>query len=428
MKLDFIRFEESEAFDAVIIGGGTTGVFAAIAAAKAGAKTLLIEKNGVPGGTMTAAGVNYPGLFFAWGRQIIGGPAWEAIKRTEALGGAHIPPVRYQPTEWWKQQIDIDRFLFEAVLDDMLAEAGVEVRYHTMLSAAEETENGVELLLTGKEGLYPVKAKRIVDATGDANAVSMMGFETVRSEHLQPGTLRNILAGYRYEELDTALIDANAKKAVEEGRLRAYDFDFNGGGPSHTLSNYKIDMHILVSEAVDSRSKSRLETDARGSLKRILSFLKTQPGLENLYAPYVADECGVRETCRIKGRETMTRENYVSGYLYPDAVCNAFYPVDRHMPTGISQEILKPERVPTISYRAMLPKESRYVIVAGRTISCDADTQSAIRVQAPCMAMGQAAGLAAAIAAKENCTFENVDYQALLDALASIGAILPHQF
>ncbi len=428
MKNLTFDFRQAETCDVACIGGGTAGVFASIASAKTGARTLLVEKNGIPGGTVTAAGVNYPGLFYAWGKRIVGGPCWEAIKRTEALGGANIPPVKYQPTEWWLQQIDIDRFLFASVMDEMLLEAGVDVRYHTMIAAAEETEDGVELLLTGKEGLYPVKARRVIDATGDANVASLMGFETVRSERLQPGTLRNVLEGYRYEDLDTRLIDENARKAVEEGRLKPYDFDFNGGGPSHTLANYKIDMHILVDEAADSRTKSRLEVKARLSLKRIIVFLKSQPGLERLKAVYVADECGVRETCRIVGKETMTREKYVSGYLYPDAVSNAFYPVDRHMPTGISQEILKPERVPTISYRAMLPKESRFTAVAGRSISCDADTQSAIRVQAPCMAMGQAAGVAAALAAKAGCTFEEVNYRSLLEGLKAIGAILPHQF
>ena len=87
--------------DVVVIGGGTAGVFAAISAARNGNKTILVEKNSMLGGTMTAAGVNYPGLFFAWGKQIIGGPCWESIERTVALGGAVLPSISFHPKHHW---------------------------------------------------------------------------------------------------------------------------------------------------------------------------------------------------------------------------------------------------------------------------------------------------------------------------------------
>lgn len=91
-------------FDVAVIGGGTAGVFAAISAARTGAQTLLVEKNSMLGGTVTVAKVDFPGLFFAWGKQIIDGPCREAIKRAEALGGAKIPEVSYKPKKHWQCQ------------------------------------------------------------------------------------------------------------------------------------------------------------------------------------------------------------------------------------------------------------------------------------------------------------------------------------
>ena len=150
--------------DVVVIGGGTAGVFAAISSARAGASTVLVEKNGVLGGTMTLGGVCYPGLFFAWGKQIIDGPCWEMIRRVEAYGGTVIPPVEYAPEHHWTQQVKMNPFTVCCVLDEMCAEEGVELRLHTMLSHAAEDEQGVCLWVTGKEGLHRIRAKKVIDA------------------------------------------------------------------------------------------------------------------------------------------------------------------------------------------------------------------------------------------------------------------------
>lgn len=110
--------------DVVVVGGGTAGVFAAISAARTGAKTILIEKNSMLGGTITAAAVNFPGLFFAWGNQIIDGPCWEAIERTIELGGARMPKISYQPGNHWEEQILLNRFVYTYVLNEMCRESG----------------------------------------------------------------------------------------------------------------------------------------------------------------------------------------------------------------------------------------------------------------------------------------------------------------
>ena len=135
-------------FDVAVIGGGTAGGFAAISAAKNGAKTILIEKNSTLGGTITTANVNIPGLFFAWGKQIISGPCWEAIKRCEESGGAIIPEIQFKPKYHWLEQVTLNRFVYMAVLWEMIKENNITVMTNAMVSAAEETDQNVKLLIT----------------------------------------------------------------------------------------------------------------------------------------------------------------------------------------------------------------------------------------------------------------------------------------
>ena len=98
--------------DVLVIGAGTSGGFAAISAGMNGASVLLVEKGSMPGGTLTAGGVNFPGIFHAWGKQIIDGPCYEAIKRTDSLGGAVIPEIVYKPDRHWKMQIKLNIFTY----------------------------------------------------------------------------------------------------------------------------------------------------------------------------------------------------------------------------------------------------------------------------------------------------------------------------
>lgn len=298
------------AADVAVIGGGTAGVFAAVSAARTGADTVLIEQHSRLGGTMTAGGVNYPGLFFAWGRQIIAGPCWEAVERTAALGGAVIPPISYRPERHWHEQILLDRFTFTWVLQDLCREAGVRVYTDTMLSAA---------------------------------------------------------------------------------------------------------------------GKAALERRALDDLMGRVRLMRTVHGAEHLRVDYLAQETGVRETNRIVGEDTVTRERYLSGAAGEDDVCYAFYPVDLHVADGIRQTFLADGIVPRVPYGALIPKASRRLLCAGRCVSADTDANSALRVEAPCMAMGQAAGCAAALAAHQNLPVRQVPYADLCRALTAIGAIVPEK-
>lgn len=402
--------------DVLVVGGGTAGVFAAISAARTGAKTLLIDKNNILGGTVTVANVNFPGLFHAWGKQIIAGPCWESIERTAKLGGATLPKIQYKPTNHWEEQVRVNRFIYTAVLFDMCEESGVELLLNSMLSAVKEEEDGVCATVTVKTGMIQIKAKKLIDTTGDANAVQQAGYEVQKSEIQQPATLQNSISGYDIENVDIEQL----KEAFEKADFPDY---LNVGNLIWYLRHYKLDIHIPSKDADTSSGRTQVERDAYALMLKLYSFYRGIRGLENLRVDFVAEETGVRETNRIVGMYTVTADEYINGTMYDDAICYSFYPIDLHVMNGIKQVFHKDNIVSKIPYRALVPKDSKHIICAGRCISSDTDANSAIRVQATCMATGQVAGCAAAIACKEDTMLKNISLDKLRESLLKIGAI-----
>ena len=158
---------------------------------------------------------------------------------------------------------------------------------------------------------------------------------------------------------------------------------------------------------------------------KLYTFCRGIRGLENLTIDYYAEETGVRETVRIVGEKTLTAEDYINGKHFDDSVCYAFYPIDVHVMDGINKKFLEDNVVGEIPYGALIPKCAKRILCAGRCISSDTDANGAVRVQAPCMAMGQAAGCAAAISAKNNISVKNIPFSLLCSNLEEIGAIVP---
>lgn len=421
-SIDLVRCIQA---DVAVIGGGTAGCFAAIAAARVGASVVLVEKAAMLGGTITTAGVAFPGLFHAWGRQIIDGPCWESICRAAALDGARIPDIVYHPQHHWQEQIPVNSFIYASVLDDMCAESGVQVLLHTMLFDAKEDPEQIRMMLACKEGPVLLTVKQAIDATGDANLSQQLGYPIQVPDEVQPATLINDLDGYDPASIEREAFLAFLKEQEIAGAL--HPRDYQGFYLWDQLQGRRISMHLAVFQAQTSQGKTALEQQARRELLRILLVLRKYPGLENLQVKSFADECGVRETVRIDGELCLTADRYVSGYRYEDAICYAFYPIDRHMETGIHQIFLREDIVPSISFRALQPKGANRLLAAGRCVSCDRDTQSAIRVCAPCMAMGQAAGAAAALAAQKNLAVKELDYNELCAALKNLGAVVPEK-
>lgn len=419
MQIVCESFDE-RSVDVVVVGGGTAGVFAAISAARLGASVLLVEKNAMLGGTVTAGGVNFPGLFFAWGKQIISGPCWEAIERTVRLGGATLPEISYRPERHWHEQILVNRFVYTAVLCEMCAEAGVEVLCNAMLTSVTECEDSVSLAVTCKEGVLSVFAKTAIDATGDANLAQMAGLETVKSPVQQPATLQNHLAGYTLTE--------EIEKRIEERFDRQSFPDYVSARKLiGFLRKRKIDLHVPCRDAETSVGRTALDFRALADVMGIYRFYRSVEGLESLELDWIAAESGVRETVRIVGRHAVTAEEYINGTSYPDSVCYAFYPIDLHVMDGIKQTYHADGVVAKLPFGALVPQRSGRILVAGRCLSSDTDANSALRVEAVCMATGQVVGCAAALAAGRNEKAAFVPHGVLCDALRSIGAIVPSE-
>lgn len=409
--------------DVLVIGGGSAGCFAAISSARSGAKTLLIEKNGMLGGTATVGRVNFPGLFYAWGKQIIGGPSWEAILRCVKYKGAKLPTFPYKSPNHWDQQITLDVFTYTCVLDELCEEAGVNVLFHCMPYRAEDENGTVTVYASVKGGMLRIKAKAVIDATGDADVVRMMGYKCLFSEVTQPATLINTISGYRLEDIDRQAFSRYIDECYRSGKLSLEDSQ--GENMWKCLTEHRINMHVGASNAQTPEGKTEVEQRARKILFRIVRCLSEFPGLEEIYVSDFAGECGIRETARIVGEKSLTAEEYLCGKIFDDSVCYAFYPIDLHQSTGIKQSFLADGVVPSVRYGCLIPKGADKALVAGRCISSDAEANSALRVQATCMATGQVAGVAAALSAAENCSVADVPLEKLKEGLHSIGAIVP---
>ena len=414
--------------DVIVAGGGTAGVVAAIAAGRAGARTLLIEKNGCLGGTMTVAGVNFPALFYGGGKQVIAGIGWELVTRACAEVGQELPDQSNPDDPHWRKHIHVDKAVYAALCDDAVLGAGVDLLLHAMPASAERTSDGWRMEACTKTGLAPVTASVLIDATGDANLVSLAGFEVDRPEPVQPGTLILKLTGYDADKLDYEAIDAEFREALKNGQILHTDVGWRTHGPEGYLRRYGGNAnHVTTGPAADSEGRTAAEVEARRSMMRMLRFFRRQKGLEGISVQWFCPEVGVRETVVIRGKATVTGEDYEAGRAYDDAVCYCYYPVDIHLDDGEGVDFreLADGVYPTIPRGAMLPAGSERLIVAGRCISGDRVAHSAYRVEAPCMATGQAAGVMAAMSVEAGVDPERLPIDDVRNALREQGAIVP---
>ena len=418
----------NDQYDVIVIGGGTAGTVAAIQAGRAGGNTLLIEKNGVLGGTLTVAGVNAPALFYAWGKQVIAGIGWELVRGTLEETGAETPDFSDTTAPHSQHHIRVDKAIYAALSDQAVIDAGVEILFHAMPAAVAFESGRWRVDVCTKSGLSSTSAKVLIDCTGDANAVALAGFDLIRHEPAQPGTLVMHCSGYNLDLLDIEAVDIAARQAIADGELLVTDIGWRRDGAAGFLRGRGHNCnHVTVVEADSSEGKTGAEIAARQSMLRMFRFFRSQPGLENFRIEWFAPECGIRETVVIRGKATITGADYTAGVQYDDAVCYSFYPIDIHLDhgEGIDYRRLEEGVLPTIPRGAMLPAGSEMLIVAGRCISGDKEAHSAYRVEAPCMATGQAAGAMAALSARTGADPEDLPIAHVHDLLRQHGAIVP---
>lgn len=427
----FQRPGDRSNYDVVVVGGGPAGIVAAVQSAKAGAHTLLLERGSQLGGTTTSGGVNFPGLFHAWGKQVIRGYGWQLVERAVRESGGSLPDFSVVPAQHWRHQIPVDRAIYTLLCDELVVQAGVQVLFHTLSAKVEFNLNEWELTVCGKLGLETMRTKTIVDCTGDANVASLAGAELrITGPDRQPGTQVCRASGYDFESLDLDALNEAFRHACQRGEVRPHDAGWNVNKPSvgsWLRKRGENANHIPACDARDSHSRSQMELAGRASILRMIRFLRKQPGLEQLRIDYLAPECGIRETVTVVGETTISADDYLSGRKWDDAVCYAFYPIDLHLPgdSGLDKRVLQKGVVPTVPRGALLPKGLKRIAVAGRCLSSYRLANSALRVQATAMATGQAAGAMAALSALSGADLNDLNLGTLRSLLKEHHAIVP---
>ncbi|MFP4502145.1 MAG: FAD-dependent oxidoreductase [Candidatus Hydrogenedentota bacterium] len=415
-------------YDVIIFGGGPAGIMAACQAGRAGAKTLLVEKNGMLGGTTTSGGVNFPGLFHAWGEQIIAGIGWELVVRTVEEAGGSLPDFDQIPDRHWQHQVRVDRALYAMLADEFVVDSGVEPLFHAMPAAIEETDSEKVVHVCTKTGLRELRAHAVVDCTGDANVLALAGCELESHDEKQPGTLMVRISGYDLDELDRNAVAEELAQAIDAGLLDQDDLASNQHAAWRLLTT-RGDNAIDVVRVDGRTSEGRTDAELRGrhAFLGLYRFLRTLPACHHMAIDFMAPECGIRETVTIRGEATVTRDDYTAGRIWPDAVCNSFYPIDWHRAdgAGIEQQHLAEGAWATIPRGAMIPAGHENLLAAGRCIASDQLANSALRVQATSMAVGQAAGALAALAAKNDVDVRAVPMSELRTLLRAHKAIVP---
>ncbi len=377
--------------DVLVVGGGAAGTVAAIQAGRMGARTLLVERNSQLGGTTTTGGVSFPGLFDAWGKQIIAGIGWELVQESVALDGGTLPDFSRVPERHWMNQVHVNQFLYVLLAEEKCEKAGVGIVYHEFPQRIGKTALGWQVDCAGFGTQRRVLCKQIIDCTGGAEVVGLLNLARLRERQTQPGSM--------LYKLGTPNRPGRANDTGGPGLLDA--------------------VYVHGADSSNSRTVTAANLNGRKSvLKRVRATKKR--------LTHMQPEAGFRESYRILGETEITVEDYTSGRLFDDAVCYAFYPVDLHTRSGVKPKPLKRGTVPTIPLRALIPKGSRNLMVAGRSVSSDRLANSGLRVQASCMAMGQAAGVTGALAAQRDATPLEVELKDIRNMLRLHGAIVPH--
>lgn len=415
-------------YDVAVIGAGTAGAVAAIQSARAGARTLLVEQGFQPGGNMTTGGVNFPGLFHAWGRQVIDGVGYGLVTNAVAMANGSLPDFTRDPgRRHWKHQIAVSIPLYVLLVEEAFTRSGVEVRYHSAPKSVVPNGGGWEIVLSEMGAERTVRSKVVVDCTGNAAVVDLAGAERMRGETTSPGSFAYSMDPHgtvSAEDLEVA--EKAFAQAVADGEL--LPTDKRQGLRTYLDHSRCMSVANYVDGADSSTAERRTDSNRRGraAVLRMYRFLRRQRGFENLELTAIAAETGVRETYRARCDYVLTQDDYTSGRFFPDSVCNAFYPIDLHeVRTGVHPKALSRGRVATVPLRALVVAGAHNLLVAGRCISSDRLANAALRVEATCMATGQVAGEAAAFAAQRGCDVRDLPIGELRARLVKSGAIVP---
>jgi len=434
-------------FDICVVGGSCTGVFAAVAAARLGAKVALIENNGFFGGVATAGLVNIWHSFFDTGvqRQIIGGLTGEIVQRLKGRKAVEI----LEPTGHSYVALNTAELIIE--LDEMVREHRIQPFLHSRFVQTVGRYGHLQaVIVEDKTGRRALAASCFVDATGDGDVIARMGLPTDRGATLQPPTTCMLLRGLaelrrRNPDFDLgrAVHDPSHPNALKQGFLWHAQVV---GAPELTMV---AGTRVAGADCSDADQLTATEIEGRRQIRAMCDILRHLPGGQETALVSLPAYVGVRQTRQARCLHELTEQEVLTGLRFDDAIANGSYRVDIHHidRAGITLRYLdgreeyaapgqdsqwsrwRQEQAvdPTfyqIPYRCLVPQGSQNVLVAGRLIDADAGAYGAVRVMVNCNQTGQAAGVAAALALEEACDVSRVNATRLREVLASQGAIV----
>ena len=449
--------------DVAVIGGGSAGYPAAIAAARLGAKVLLIERQPMIGGTGPNAFVTE---FLSC--ENLSGIMKEVAERLGAQGGA---TQQFRP-EYFNLAFDPDTL--RLVILDLLEEAGADILLNSWVTDVVINDGTVKgVIVENKSGRQAVLADVVIDASGDADVAARAGVAMQPKETPQPMMMLFRAGGVDWRGIE-AYARANPQdfsktwgvppgsfdgakvvhcsgwhSTVAAGKAKGLlpkDFGTNlsvfGATPAnieHSIG-YIYAVPVLNRDPADAVELSAAEIEGRKSVRAILPFLKTVPGLENAFLIDIAPQIGVRDSRRIVGHVILTRDDIFAEAEPADTIALKVHRGPdvkgwvRHPADGKEGEVkhrtlfegAAPFVVVTfgIPYRCLLPQGVEGLLVAGKTVSFDNEAHARCRLMPECIAMGEAAGTAAALAVQAGVTPRKVDVAALRQTLSAGGANL----
>ncbi len=397
--------------DVAVIGGGIAGVSAACAAARSGAKVVLVERFAVTGGDMTSGGVaNFCGQLTGQGE--VFDTILAELRRFKAIDKKR-PVFHYE--------------ILAIVLQELLLQRGVKLLLHTRFVDAIEKDGRIrECIVCGKSGPEAIRARQFIDCSGEADLTRACGFATVKG---RPGDGFQLPMSIMYfvRHVDPKDAFPQLPEGCFEPIQTKDDLPMTSVWPDGPRGN-AIKVKIPMFDSTDTESLTAAEIRAR---RRMMEVLDYHQRVEK--KPWRLDHCspiiGIREGCRIVGDYTLVVDDLRAAREFDDAIARGTFYLDGHKPDDDKRTYIlthKEMQVPPyqIPFRSLLVRDAKNLQAAGRCFSADQLALSSARVSTTCSMLGQAAGIAAAEAAKKGCDPRDLDAALVRKTVETRGAKL----